>query len=80
MMSTLYDSVERLTEEVKQLTIRMNRQDQDTLSSNADLFIVKTYLDDNATEVDALRKDLDRARKMIEFLISRQAPSKLHYK
>ena len=73
MMSSLYDSVERLTEEVKQLKIRMDRQDQDTLSSNADLFIVKTYLDDNATEIDALRKDLDRARKMIEFLISRQA-------
>ena len=72
MMSSLYDSVERLTEEVKQLKMKMNRQDQDLSTSNADLFIVKTYLDDNATEIDALRKDLDRARKMIEFLISRQ--------
>ena len=72
MMTTLFESVERLTEEVKQIKIKMNRQDQDLSSSNADLFIVRTYLDDNATEIDALRKDLDRARKMIEFLITRQ--------
>ena len=72
MMTTLFESVERLTEEVRQIKIKMNRQDQDLSSSNADLFIVRTYLDDNATEIDALRKDLDRARKMIEFLITRQ--------
>lgn len=72
MMTTLFESVERLTEEVRQMKIKMNRQDQDLSSSNADLFIVRTYLDDNATEIDALRKDLDRARKMIEFLITRQ--------
>ena len=77
MMTTLFDSVERLTEEVKQIKIKMNRQDQDLSSSNADLFIVKTYLDDNATEIDALRKDLDRARKMIEFLIVKSLPSRL---
>ena len=73
MMTTLFNSVERLSEEVKQIKIKMNRQDQVLSASNADLFIVKTYLDDNATEIDALRKDLDRARKMIEFLVSRQA-------
>ena len=77
MMTTLFDSVERLTEEVKQIKIKMNRQDQELSSSNADLFIVKTYLDDNATEIDALRKDLDRARKMIEFLIVKSLPSRL---
>ena len=71
-MASLYESVERLTEEVKQMKIKNNKHDQVLSASNADLFIVKTYLDDNSIEIDEIRKDLDRARKMIDFLISRQ--------